>query len=99
MARPPRSFCAADFDVDALCKAKADAGVTISVCIPARDEELTVGSVVGAIVRDLVDRHALVDEVVVVDDGSADRTAALAANAGRSEERRVGKEGRSGGGR
>jgi glucosyl-3-phosphoglycerate synthase len=81
---PPRSFCAADLDVDALCKAKADAGVTLSVCIPARDEELTVGGVVGAIVRDLVERHALVDEVLVVDDWSQDATAEMAQAAGAS---------------
>jgi glucosyl-3-phosphoglycerate synthase len=78
----PRSFCAADFDVDSLCKAKADDGVSISVCIPARDEEATVGGVVGPIVRDLVERHSLVDEVLVVDDHSRDRTAAAAVDAG-----------------
>jgi glucosyl-3-phosphoglycerate synthase len=79
---PPRSFSAADFDVEALCKAKADAGVSISVCIPARDEELTVGAVVSTIRRDLVERHALVDEILVVDDASHDQTAELAAAAG-----------------
>jgi glucosyl-3-phosphoglycerate synthase len=78
----PRSFVAADFDLEALCKAKADAGTSISVCIPARDEEATVGTVVGTIVRELVDRHAFVDEVLVVDDRSSDRTAAVAADAG-----------------
>jgi glucosyl-3-phosphoglycerate synthase len=77
-----RSFVAADLDVDALCKAKADAGVSISVCIPARDEEATVGGVVSTIVRELVERHALVDEVLVVDDRSSDRTAAVATAAG-----------------
>jgi glucosyl-3-phosphoglycerate synthase len=79
---PPRSFVAADLDVDLLCKAKADAGLSISVCIPARDEELTVGGVVGAIVRDLVERHALVDEVLVVDDWSQDATGDVARRAG-----------------
>ena len=79
---PPRSFVAADVDIDELCKAKAEAGLSISVCIPARDEEPTVGGVVSAIRRDLIERHALVDEILVVDDGSRDRTAQLAADAG-----------------
>ena len=78
----PRSFVAADLDLDALGKAKADTGLSISVCIPARDEEATVGGVVGTIVRELVERHAFVDEVLVVDDRSSDRTAAVAADAG-----------------
>jgi glucosyl-3-phosphoglycerate synthase len=82
MSGAPRSYVAADFDVDALCKAKADAGVTISVCIPARDEELTVGGVVATIRRELLDRHALVDEILVVDDRSSDETAAVARSAG-----------------
>ena len=78
----PRSFVAADFDVDMLCKAKAETRVSISVCIPARDEALTVGAVVSTIVRELVERHALVDEVLVVDDRSSDRTAAVAEASG-----------------
>ena len=82
MSLTPRSFVAADFDVDQLCRLKASAGITISVCIPARNEELTVGAVVSTVRRELVERHALVDEVVVVDDGSRDQTAALATAAG-----------------
>jgi glucosyl-3-phosphoglycerate synthase len=50
--------------------------------IPARDEERTVAGVVGALRAALVQRVPLVDEVVVIDSDSADRTAAVAASAG-----------------
>ena len=54
----------------------------VSVCLPARNEEATVGAIVSTIVAELVERHHVVDEVVVVDDGSTDATAAVAAAAG-----------------
>ncbi len=54
----------------------------ISVCLPARNEEATVGPIVAAVVRELVERRGDVDEVVVVDDGSTDATARAAAEAG-----------------
>ncbi|MCE6994541.1 glucosyl-3-phosphoglycerate synthase [Saccharothrix sp. S26] len=52
---------------------------TISVVLPALDEEATVGDVV-AVVRPLL--GTLVDELVVMDSGSTDDTAARAAAAG-----------------
>jgi len=54
----------------------------VSVCLPARNEEATVGAIVATVVRELIDGLGVVDEVVVVDDGSADDTAAAAAAAG-----------------
>ena len=55
--------------------------------LPALDEQATVGAIVAAIRADLVDGArtggpALVDELVVVDSGSTDATAAVAAAAG-----------------
>jgi glucosyl-3-phosphoglycerate synthase len=83
-------------DAAALAAAKGDR--TIAVCIPARNEAATVGPIVEAIVATLTDRHggtALVDDVVVVDDGSHDRTGDLARRAGarvvRSDARTGGK--------
>jgi glucosyl-3-phosphoglycerate synthase len=58
---------------------------SVSVCIPARNEEKTIGSIVGSVLRNFGAGHGgaeLVDEVVVVDDGSADSTAAIAEAAG-----------------
>jgi glucosyl-3-phosphoglycerate synthase len=58
------------------------AGTRISVVLPALDEEETVGQIVSTIVTELCERVPLVDEVVVMDSGSTDRTAARAVAAG-----------------
>jgi glucosyl-3-phosphoglycerate synthase len=65
-----------------LAKAKAREGLTVSVCIPARDEEATIAEIVTTIRDELVERLPLVDEVIVLDDGSLDATARVAARAG-----------------
>jgi len=65
-----------------LARAKARDGLTVSVCIPARDEEATVGEIVTTIRGELVDGVRLVDEVIVLDDGSLDATARVAMRAG-----------------
>lgn len=54
---------------------------TISVCLPARNEEATVGPIVDAIVEHLIG-PGLVDELLVLDDGSSDDTALVAKEAG-----------------
>lgn len=69
-----------EFDVAELTQAKA--GRTISVCLPARNEAATVGPIVDCIRAELCERHALVDEIVVIDDHSDDATARIAARAG-----------------
>src|SRR4051812_43375129 len=56
-------------DLDKLSAAKRDAGLTISVCLPARNEAATVGLVVRTL-RELMDATDLVDELVVMDGGS-----------------------------
>jgi glucosyl-3-phosphoglycerate synthase len=75
-----RTFRAGEFDPARLVEAKGSQ--VISVCLPARDEAETVGAIVERIRRDLVEGVALVDEILVVDDHSADRTAAVAEAAG-----------------
>jgi glucosyl-3-phosphoglycerate synthase len=56
----------------------AKAGSRIVVCIPARDEVRTIGAIVSRIRGPLLEGAGLVDEIVVVDDGSRDGTAAEA---------------------
>jgi len=65
-------------DIDALVAAKRSSDTTISVCLPARNEEATVGQIVATVRRTLVEHAPLVDEVVVIDDGSTDATAEAA---------------------
>jgi len=75
----PRRAVHGQFALGTLIAAKE--GRRISVCIPARNEEATVGSIVRTVVSTLSPSSPgpwLVDEVVVVDDGSIDRTAAVA---------------------
>ncbi len=57
-------------------------GHRVSVVLPALNEEATVGPIVAAVVTELVERVPLVDEVVVMDPGSTDATARVAAEAG-----------------
>jgi glucosyl-3-phosphoglycerate synthase len=64
--------------LQALAATKARQGLTISVCLPARNEEATVGHIVATVRRRLVEAVPLVDEVIVLDDGSCDATAEAA---------------------
>lgn len=62
--------------------AAAKAGRTVSMCIPCRDEVATIGPLVAMVRRELVERHRVVDELIVLDDRSTDDTASVAARAG-----------------
>ncbi|GGR14113.1 glucosyl-3-phosphoglycerate synthase [Streptomyces netropsis] len=78
-----RSWSAADRSLDRILAAKRGAGTTVSVVLPALNEEATVGAIVATIRRELMtDAVPLVDELVVLDSGSTDRTAVVAAAAG-----------------
>ncbi|WP_433783070.1 glucosyl-3-phosphoglycerate synthase [Actinomycetospora sp. CA-101289] len=72
-----RTWVRPPWSADDLVAAKR--GRTVSVVLPALDEEATVGGVVDA-VRPLL--GTLVDELVVVDSGSTDATAERARRAG-----------------
>jgi glucosyl-3-phosphoglycerate synthase len=79
-----RTSTAGDWPVERLLAAKgaAPGGGSVSVVLPARNERETVGGIVAAIRRELVERTPLVDEIVVIDSRSTDDTAAVAAAAG-----------------
>lgn len=76
-----RTFRSADFEpVEGLVEAKG--GARVSVVLPARNEALTIGPIVTAIRQILMERHPLVDELLVVDGGSSDETARIATDGG-----------------
>lgn len=79
-----RSWSAVDRPLGQLLSAKRAAGTTVSVVLPALNEEATVGEIVEVIRRDLIEGLPvpLVDDLVVIDSGSTDRTAEVAAKAG-----------------
>ncbi|MEU4087431.1 glucosyl-3-phosphoglycerate synthase [Streptomyces aureus] len=77
-----RSWSATDRPLHKLMAAKRVTGSTVSVVLPALNEEETVGEIVSIIRHDLMQQVPLVDEIVVVDSGSSDRTSAVAAAAG-----------------
>ena len=75
-----RTFDSSEFPPERVLAAKK--GRRLSVCLPARNEAETVGETVAAVQRELVERFPVVDELVVIDDGSTDETASEAAAAG-----------------
>ena len=75
-----RSLAARDFDAGGVAAAKA--GRRLSVVLPARNEEATVGAIVTALREQLVAAVPLLDEIVVIDSDSTDGTAAVARAAG-----------------
>ncbi|MER6462453.1 glucosyl-3-phosphoglycerate synthase [Streptomyces sp. NPDC001288] len=77
-----RSWSMSERPLHRILAAKQRTGQTVSVVLPALNEEETVGDIVAIIRHDLMRQVPLVDEVVVVDSGSTDRTAAVAAAAG-----------------
>ncbi|MCI3272197.1 glucosyl-3-phosphoglycerate synthase [Streptomyces cylindrosporus] len=77
-----RSWSVTDRPLHQILAAKHRSGQTVSVVLPALNEEETVGDIVAIIRHDLMQQVPLVDEIVVVDSGSTDRTSEVAEAAG-----------------
>ncbi len=80
MSEPRTYHPDASWTVERAVALKGDQSV--AVCIPCRDEQATIGALVRQIRAALMGEGALVDELVVLDDGSIDGTADEAAAAG-----------------
>ena len=66
-------------DIDRLLQAKRDNHVSISLILPALNEEKTVGQVIDAFKGPLMDERPLLDEIILIDSDSSDNTRAIGA--------------------
>jgi len=73
-----RTFHYSQFEPAKLRAAKERLGLTVSVCLPTRDEAATVGTIVKSLRKSLLERSRLIDEIVVMDAGSVDDTVTIA---------------------
>jgi hypothetical protein len=77
------TFHAHEFsDIRKLVALKERQNLTISLGLPALNEEKTIGTVIKRVKGALVDRVPLIDQIVVIDSDSEDRTAEIAAELG-----------------
>jgi nucleotide-binding universal stress UspA family protein len=68
--------------LDELLELKRQQGLTISLALPALDEEQTVGKVISTMKNELMNNVPLLDEIVLIDSNSSDRTRAIAEELG-----------------
>lgn len=69
-------------DLWGLVRLKHQQGLTISLALPALNEEETVGQVIHTLKKTLVDEVPLLDEIVLIDSDSDDQTRQIAASMG-----------------
>jgi glycosyltransferase involved in cell wall biosynthesis/nucleotide-binding universal stress UspA family protein len=77
------TFHADEFsDLEQLMSLKEEQGSTISLALPSLNEEQTVGKVISTIKKALMEEVPLLDEIVLIDSNSTDRTRQIAKDLG-----------------
>ncbi|MCP4745419.1 MAG: glucosyl-3-phosphoglycerate synthase [Desulfobacteraceae bacterium] len=69
-------------DLAALVDIKHRKGLTISLCLPTLNEEKTIAKEIVIFKSELMSRYPLLDEIVVIDSGSTDKTLEVARSYG-----------------
>jgi len=69
-------------DIGQLVDLKEKKGLNISLCLPTLNEEKTIAKEIVIMKSELVTRYPLLDEIIVIDSGSEDRTLEIAAEFG-----------------
>ena len=69
-------------DLRRLVTAKNRKGLRISLCLPTLNEEKTIAKEIVILKSELMTRHRLLDEIVVIDSGSTDNTIQIARSFG-----------------
>ena len=69
-------------NIKKLVELKKKQKLTISLCIPTYNEEVTIGKVVTVLKTKLMDNYKLIDEIAIIDSSSTDKTLEIAKKAG-----------------
>lgn len=65
-----------------LVRLKEQQGLTISLCLPALNEEKTIGKIIKTMRKKFMEQYPLLDEIVVIDSNSTDHTVEIAKSMG-----------------
>ncbi|MCL5276341.1 MAG: glycosyltransferase, partial [Deltaproteobacteria bacterium] len=77
------TFHSQDFStIESLMVLKQKRGLKISLCLPALNEEATIRRIITVLKAILYDNTGLLDEIVVIDSSSSDRTRDIAQELG-----------------
>ncbi len=73
------TFKHAEFeDLDYLVEKKREKNLSISLCLPTLNEEKTIAKEIVIMRSELMAHHPLLDEIIVIDSGSKDKTVEIA---------------------